>query len=1160
MVEKISTQSGIVLIVEKSVKRDRVEVSVRTDMPKKCLLHWGLRRNIRAAWQLPPQSVWPKGSKAFDQMAVQSPFWGSNGYGRIILRLDGTLDFSLIDFVLFFPEAGEWDNNQGRNYQIEIPGRERLTLTPIQILKQEIEKETIVYERVYLLEDDQQLAVVISKGGTQHRATLITDITGPLILHWGVAKPSRYDWALPPRSLLPAGTVLSKKEAAQTRFVDQDGFRRLCIEMGGKEAPLGILFVLKQLDTGRWLKYRGLNFFLPVSALTDNACSVGTDLAGLCYEIIEREMGGNPWSLMHRFNLCYDLLDTVRNNSDGLALIFVWLRFSALRQLDWQRNYNTKPKELAFSLDRLTFALADHYVHAPAGDQFIRLMMTLLGRGGEGQQIRDEILNIMHRHHIKEVSGHFLEEWHQKLHNNTTADDVVICEAYLEFLGSEGNLDRFYERLRKGGVTKERLEGFERPIKSHPDFIPHLKKALIHDFEHFQWILKKLHSGSDLGTAIDAARYLFDPWMHGLMEFVWMHRGNSTLGAYTLVEKITEGRRWLHRRLEDNQAVRDILFLDLALEDFLRVVVERNLHLEINRDELIGLIALVLENLCLSDKEKELQCCFSHWERLKKIPGTGKGWALQADAAVDRLSRVLGNSMDFYYQMLQPKAEFLGRAFNADPWVISLFSEEVVRGRPAFVLSMLLGRLGSMLRKTDGLAKWQVIGRGRGIGQVEVVSTLKSIQGKRFSRPTIIITDKVAGNEEIPEGVTGIVTPDTTDVLSHVAIRARNADLFFATCYDPGLLQPLKSLKGHRVKLSVNAAGDVVIEEGPAEEDLALPRTRSVRGSISRPYFTSYAVSFSNFNEKNVGGKSYNLKQVRDRLPEWVGIPASVALPFGVFEKVLSERNNTHIARRYKDLSRRVDKEGEDVKGKLLDKLRKSILGLRAPEELISSFFTVMEEAGLERPTSWEDAWNCIKRVWSSKWNERAYLSRRANDIPHGQLSMAVLIQRVVEADYSFVIHTVNPFSGNRDEIYAEVVLGLGETLVGNSPGRALSFTCRKGGHDPNIRAFPSKSVGLYGSGLIFRSDSNGEDLGNYAGAGIYDSVMLEPAQDVCLDYTHDPLVWDEDFRRDLMVTITTLGSMVEEARGAPQDIEGAYAGGKYWVVQTRPQVGIDSE
>jgi alpha-glucan,water dikinase len=217
-----------------------------------------------------------------------------------------------------------------------------------------------------------------------------------------------------------------------------------------------------------------------------------------------------------------------------------------------------------------------------------------------------------------------------------------------------------------------------------------------------------------------------------------------------------------------------------------------------------------------------------------------------------------------------------------------------------------------------------------------------------------------------------------------------------------------------------------------------------------------------------------------------------------------------------------------------------------------------MEKSGLSLPPDWDAAWTCIKRVWASKWNERGYLSRRANGIPHEDLFMAVLIQKVVEADYGFVIHTVNPFTSAGDEIYAETVLGLGEALVGNYPGRALSFTCRKGQDLPHLLSFPSKSIGFFGSGLIFRSDSNGEDLAGYAGAGLYDSVMLPAPRKVPLDYTGDALVWNDNFRKEFMTTIAEIGTAVEKALGSPQDIEGAYSKGRYYVVQSRPQVGIE--
>jgi alpha-glucan,water dikinase len=754
-----------------------------------------------------------------------------------------------------------------------------------------------------------------------------------------------------------------------------------------------------------------------------------------------------------------------------------------------------------------------------------------------------------------------MEEWHQKLHNNTTPDDVVICEAYLEFLKSNGDLDLFYKILEDCGVTKERLKSYERPIMSHPDFIPHLKEALIHDFEEFMGILKAVHSGTDLGTAIDAARHLLDAEMHGLMDFLWLHRDGRKAPVRTLVEKITEVRRRLKKELvEYRNNVRDLLLLDLSLEDFLRVVVERNLHLKLTRDQLVELIGMVLENLCLSTADDELRHCSRHWGRLGEMTRFGKEWSLQAEAVLDRLGRALGAFIDNYYELLQPKAESLGRAFRADTWAVTLFSEEVVRGRPAFVLSMLLRQFDPVLRKSAELGYWQVVSPGAGIGQVEIVDTMGSVQGKSFTRPTIIVTDKVVGDEEIPEGVTAIITPDTTDIVSHVAIRARNAQVLFATCYDPEIIGQLKSLSGHCLKLSVHANGDVMFEESHDETAVTSARILEVPMPISRPGFTGYAVSASDFNEKNLGGKSNNLRRLQGKLPKWIGLPTSVALPFGVFEKVLAEENNKEIAKRYKELTRRVDEGAQNVKDELLGELRKAILTLKAPDELVPSLHKVVEGAGIAWPAHWDDAWMCVKRVWGSKWNERAHLSRMARGIPHDDLFMAVLIQEVVEADYSFVIHTVNPFTGDRDEIYAEVVLGLGETLVGNYPGRALSFTSRKGEAKPQLITFPSKSVGLFGGGLIFRSDSNGEDLAGYAGAGLYDSVMLPSPIKAHLDYTYDPLVWNEGFRRDLLVTIANIGIVVEKTLGSPQDIEGAYLKGEYYVVQTRPQVGIENE
>ena len=109
------------------------------------------------------------------------------------------------------------------------------------------------------------------------------------------------------------------------------------------------------------------------------------------------------------------------------------------------------------------------------------------------------------------------------------------------------------------------------------------------------------------------------------------------------------------------------------------------------------------------------------------------------------------------------------------------------------------------------------------------------------------------------------------------------------------------------------------------------------------------------------------------------------------------------------------------------------------------------------------------------------------------------------------------------------------------------------------LLTYPSKSIGLYGGGLIFRSDSNAEDLAGYAGAGLYSSFLLNPPEQVHLNYTDEPLLQDKAFRREFLSEVGKLGFLIEETMGSPQDIEGAFLEGRYYAVQTRPQVGLRS-
>eukprot|EP00878_Enallax_costatus_P012225 GHUV01012768.1.p1 GENE.GHUV01012768.1~~GHUV01012768.1.p1 ORF type:complete len:407 (+),score=64.26 GHUV01012768.1:489-1709(+) len=208
---------------------------------------------------------------------------------------------------------------------------------------------------------------------------------------------------------------------------------------------------------------------------------------------------------------------------------------------------------------------------------------------------------------------------------------------------------------------------------------------------------------------------------------------------------------------------------------------------------------------------------------------------------------------------------------------------------------------------------------------------------------------------------------------------------------------------------------------------------------------------------------------------------------------------------------------------------------------------------------AWTACWSAICGVWASKWNHRAWLSRRSAGLPEDQLAVSVLLQQVLPGAYAFVLHTASPFSGARGEMYGELVCGLGETLVGNHPGRPLAFSDRPDGSDMQLLALPSKRQGLFapaGGTLMARSDTNGEDLAGYAGAGLYDSIPVNPLTPAFPDYAKEPLHWDAAFRQQLLDGLVELGYAVESAfDGTPQDIEGVWLGGRFAVVQSRPQI-----
>lgn len=71
-----------------------------------------------------------------------------------------------------------------------------------------------------------------------------------------------------------------------------------------------------------------------------------------------------------------------------------------------------------------------------------------------------------------------------------------------------------------------------------------------------------------------------------------------------------------------------------------------------------------------------------------------------------------------------------------------------------------------------------------------------------------------------------------------------------------------------------------------------------------------------------------------------------------------------------------------------------------------------------------------VKHCWASLWTQHAFEYRKAHGFRHPDVEMAVVVQRLVEADVSGVLFTADPLHGRRDRLTIEACWGLGEALV----------------------------------------------------------------------------------------------------------------------------------
>lgn len=298
------------------------------------------------------------------------------------------------------------------------------------------------------------------------------------------------------------------------------------------------------------------------------------------------------------------------------------------------------------------------------------------------------------------------------------------------------------------------------------------------------------------------------------------------------------------------------------------------------------------------------------------------------------------------------------------------------------------------------------------------------------------------------------------------------------------------------------------------------------------------------------GGKGANLAELaRAGIP----VPPGFVVTVGAYERFAEAgRLTSEIARRIEvlnvDDTARLDESASAIRDlvrrtRVPDDVRDAITtayrrltGGATPEGYVAVRSSATAEdassfsfAGMFRSildVQGEDALvNAVRECWASGFTARAIFYRVRNRLEHA-LHLAVVVQRMVHAEKSGVMFTVDPATEDRTHLVIEAAWGLGEVVVSGevTPDRYVVDKATSAPIDVRVAK---------------------KDFMLALGAAAREPVRIELAT--------DPRLTAQVLTPEEIRAVANLGVQIEQHYGAPQDVEFAVDGGTIFITQTRP-------
>lgn len=178
-----------------------------------------------------------------------------------------------------------------------------------------------------------------------------------------------------------------------------------------------------------------------------------------------------------------------------------------------------------------------------------------------------------------------------------------------------------------------------------------------------------------------------------------------------------------------------------------------------------------------------------------------------------------------------------------------------------------------------------------------------------------------------------------------------------------------------------------------------------------------------------------------------------------------------------------------------------------------------------------DDLKSSIKEVYSSIFNDKVVYYARTNGIRLSELSMSVVVQKMIQAEVSGVVYTVDPVTMDDKKLSIEAVFGLGD-VISNGEITPDQYTVVKKDLSVSEKHIAPQEW------MKIRKLSNKRDGKHF---GSVERIQISSS------WSHQQKLEDR-FVQD----IAKVALIVEDKVGNPQDLEWVWESGNVWILQSK--------